>query len=332
MIDLSTFHFQSLLQNKENKMKKFLIFFLAITAMGIPTSQAKTSIVGGPFTNLDSGVSVIHLNLSNYPKDKGIYIFQVVRNRTSENARPTVINMDNAVDVVTSANHADVQFVPVSKFGATDCSVVECALWAQFDGASGSYQLTDEDQYISSLSFNLSTVATNPADTIEASVVGMSLSTTNPGTLAYRTPVTISVKTGSGAFATIKSSTGDCSVNGFVVQALKGSGGCDFEITSMGNSTTSKKVMHFPFMLAPATQIATQKITSLKVGKLVALAKKTNFGESIGYTSTSKKICTVKGANIIGVNAGICTLTLSSVGTSNYPALNSTISLPVVKK
>ena len=332
MIDLSTFHFQSLLQNKENILKKILVLATALTLISFPSAQAKTTITGGPYTNLESGISSIHLNLSNYPKDKGIYIFQVVRNRASENARPTVINMDNAVDVVTSANHADVVFTPVSKFANTDCTLVECALWAQFDGASGSYQLTDEDQYISSLSFNLSTVATNPADTIEASVEGMALSTSNPGTLAYRTPVTISVKTGSGAVATIKSSTGDCSVSGFVVQALKGSGGCDFEITSMGNSTTSKKVMHFPFMLAPATQIATQKITSLKVGKLVALAKKTNFGESSGYTSTSKKICTVKGANIIGVNAGICTLTLSAVGTSNYPALNSTISLPVVKK
>ena len=132
-------------------MKKTIALIIGLTLLSLPSAQAKTTIVGGPFTNLDSGTTVIHLNLSNFPKEKGIYIFQVVRNRASENARPTVINMDNAVDVVTTANHSDVQFVPVSKFGATDCAIVECALWAQFDGASGSYQVTDEDQYISSL-------------------------------------------------------------------------------------------------------------------------------------------------------------------------------------
>lgn len=332
MIDHLIYLFQFHLLNKENILKKTIALIFALTFISLPSAQAKTTIVGGPFTNLDSGVSVIHLNLSNYPKDKGLYIFQVVRNRASENARPTVINMDNAVDVVTSANHADVQFVPVSKFGTTDCALVECALWAQFDGASGSYQVTDEDQYISSLSFSASTTTTNPADTIEATVAGMALSTTNPGTLAYRTPVTISVKTGSGAVATIKSSTADCSVNGFVVQALKGIGGCDFEITSLGNSTTSKKVMHFPFILAPATQVADQKIITLKVGKIIALRAKTNFGEGIGYTSVSKKICSVKGNNVVGLKVGVCTLTLTAAGTSNYPALNSTLSIPVIKK
>ena len=325
-------HFQSHLSNKEKILKKVFAVALVLTLLSSTVAQAKTTIIGGPYTNLESGVSTIHLNLSNYPKDKGIYIFQVVRNRTSENARPTVINMDNAVDVVTSANHADVLFTPVSKFANTDCALVECALWAQFDGASGSYQLTDEDQYISSLSFNASSAVLNPADSIEASINGAPLSTTSPATLTYRTPMTLSVKTSSGATATVKSSTPDCAVNGFLIQALKGTGGCDFEITSAGSNTFSKKVMHFPFILAPAVQLVEQKVANLKVGKSTPLLAQTNFGEAIKYTSTSKKICTVKGVNVLPLKTGACTLTLSATGTANYPALTSMISLPVVKK
>ena len=140
-------------------MKRVIITLtsIALSISTISGASAITMIQGGPYTNLDPVAGKIHLNLSNYPTTKGLYIFQVVRNRASSNARPTVINMDNAVDVTTSMNHADVVFTAVGSFttsaGVTDCSKVECALWEQYDGASGSYNVTDEDQYISSLSF-----------------------------------------------------------------------------------------------------------------------------------------------------------------------------------
>jgi hypothetical protein len=315
-------------------LKKSTIAFLSLLlGIGVmPSANAKSTIVGGPYTNLDPAGGVIHLNLTNYPKDKGLYIFQVVRNRASDNARPTVINMDNAVDVVTTANHADVVFTAVGKFGSTDCSVVECALWAQFDGASGSYQLTDEDQYLSSISFAAATAPANPADTIEASVNGAVLATNNPGTLVYRTPVTLTVKTGSGTAPTIKSSTADCSVTGNLIQALKGSGGCDFEVTSPGNTTISKKVSHYPFILVKGVQIVSQKSNSIKTGKTVALSAETNFGETISYTSLTKKICAVKGNQVTGLKVGNCNLALTAAGTSNYLALGTNLSVVVSKK
>jgi hypothetical protein len=314
------------------KRSAVVVLSLLITVGALQSANAKSSIVGGPYTNLDPAGGVIHLNLTNYPKDKGLYIFQVVRNRSSENARPTVINMDNAVDVVTTANHADVAFTAVGKFGSTDCSLVECALWAQFDGASGSYQMTDEDQYISSISFQASTTQVNPADSIEVSVAGTVMATNNPGSLIYRTPVTLMIKTGSGVTATIKSSTTDCSVNGNVIQAFKGTGGCDFEVTSPGNATTSKKVSHYSFILAKSEQNVSQKSISIKAGKSVALSAETNFGETILYSSLTKKVCSIKANHLTGLKAGTCSLALMAAGTNNYSALNSTLSVLVTKK
>ena len=319
-------------------MKRVIITLtsIALSISTISGASAITMIQGGPYTNLDPVAGKIHLNLSNYPTTKGLYIFQVVRNRASSNARPTVINMDNAVDVTTSMNHADVVFTAVGSFttsaGVTDCSKVECALWEQYDGASGSYNVTDEDQYISSLSFAAATTAALPADTINATINASPISPTTPGTLAYRTPTTISVVTGSGATATIASSTTDCSVKGNVVEVLKVvAAGCDFVISSPGNATTGTKVTHFPYMLVPGTQVVTQKITKLKIGKISTLTAKTNYGEGVGYTSTTKKICTVKGTNVVGLKVGSCILNEVAAGTSNYGAVSTSITLPVAK-
>jgi hypothetical protein len=315
---------------------KTLVLALSIIGFSIPSSFAITTIQGGPYTNLDPAGASIHLNLSNYPTDKGLYIFQVVRDRSATNARPTIINMDNAVDVTTNMSHADIVFKAVGTFttpaGVTDCSKVECALWAQYDGASGSFSVKDEDQYIASLSFAAATAAALPADTISASINGVSLSSSAPGTLAYRIPVTVSVTTGSGLPATIVSSTADCSVKGNVIEALKVvTAGCDFAISTPGNSTTAGKTTHFPFMVTQAVQKVTQKITKLKIGKIVNLVAKSNFGEGVAYKSTTKKICTVKGTTVVGLKAGNCLLTVNAVGTANYPAVLNNLTLPVSK-
>jgi len=321
-----------------NIAKSIKVALLAITVGSISMSNASaiTTIQGGPYTNLDPSGTSIHLNLSNYPTDKGLYIFQVVRNRASTNARPTIIDMDNAVDVTTSSNHADVVIKAVGSFttsaGVTDCSKVECALWAQFDGASGSFNVTDEDQYISSLSFAAATTAALPADTISASINGVALSSTAPGTLAYRAPVTVAVTTGSGLPATIVSSTPDCSVKGNVIEVLKVvMAGCDFAISTQGNSTTSAKTVHFPFMITQGVQTVTQKVTKLKVGKMVNLVAKSNFGEGVAYKSLTKKICTVKGFTVVGLKAGDCLLTENAIGSTNYLAVSNNLTLPVSK-
>jgi hypothetical protein len=320
------------------KLKSLKIAYLTFAIIGFSMSSAFaiTTIQGGPYTNLDPTGASIHLNLTNYPKDKGLYIFQVVRNRASTNARPTIINMDNAVDVTTSSNHADVVIKAVGTFtttsGVTDCSKVECALWAQFDGASGSFNVTDEDQYISSLSFAAATTAALPTDNISASINGVALSSTAPGTLAYRAPVTVVVTTGSGLPATILSSTPDCSVKGNVIEALKVvMAGCDFAISTQGNSTTAGKTVHFPFMITQGVQTVTQKVTKLKIGKIVNLVAQSNFGEGVAYKSLTKKICTVKGITVVGLKAGDCSLTVNVVGTTNYLAVSSNLTLPVIK-
>jgi len=318
------------------KSLKVSVLALAIVGLSTPSAFAITTIQGGPYTNLDPAGASIHLNLTNYPKDKGLYIFQVVRNRASANARPTIINMDNAVDVTTTSNHADVVIKAVGTFttsaGVTDCSKVECALWAQFDGASGSFNVTDEDQYLSSLSFAAATTAALPADTISASINGVALSSSALGTLAYRTPVTVSVTTGSGLAATIVSSTPDCSVKGNVIEALKVvTAGCDFAISTSGNSTTAGKMTHFPFMVTQAVQTVTQKVTKLKIGKIENLVAKSNFGEGVAYKSLTKSICTVKGTTVVGLKAGDCSLTVNAVGNTNYLAVSSNLTLPVSK-
>jgi len=323
------------------KSLKVAAIALAIVGLSAPSALAITTIQGGPYTNLDPIAGKVHLNLTNFPKDKGLYIFEVVRNTSAVNARPAIINMDMnfAKDVLPGDNHADVVVTVESKFatstGAVDCSQVTCALWAQFDGASGSYTDTSEDQYISNLTFAASSTSSSPAtqsDTISLSINGQAVTTTSNNNLAYRTPETLNVISSSGALLSIESKSPECSIKGNVVEVLKVvAAGCDLKISSPGNATYAASSAHFPFILSPGQQTVTQKVTKLKIGKIENLVAKSNFGEGVAYKSLTKSICTVKGTTVVGLKAGDCSLTVNAVGTTNYLAVASNLTLPVSK-
>jgi hypothetical protein len=162
-------------------------------------------------------------------------------------------------------------------------------------------------------------------------VNGAALTENVPGTILYRTPLTIAVTTGSGATATLKSYTPDlCPVNGNVVDALKGTGQCDIAVTSAGDAMHAAKTAHFPFIVGPATQSITTTPASVKVGKSVALAVTTGFGEKITYKAASKN-CSVASNNVKGLKVGACALTATAPGTANYGTLSAKVVVTVKK-
>ena len=330
---------------------KRLVSAILVIALGValaPQALAATTVQGGPLTGLSFDAPTnIHLAFANYPTAHGLYVLEAVK--PAAGARPTTTNAATQLWLSTDTSQGaksiagDVVLVVDNghSWGA-DCAHQECGIFIRLDHTATTD--TSEDQFIP-LTFAASTVAAAPApstsaapaapalpvDTLAVTTNGKALTENVPGAIAYRTPLTFAVTTGSGATATLKSYTPDlCPVTGNVVDALKGSGACDIAVTTPGDAMHAAKTAHFPLMLSPAVQSITTTSVSVKVGKSVALTATTAFGEKITYVASSKN-CSVKGATVKGVKAGSCSLAATAAGTANYSALDAKVVVTVKK-
>jgi len=313
-------------------MKKLVLALsaVALSLTGISAASAATTIQGGPYTNLNPAGDKVHFGFAAFPTGKGFYFYEAVK--PAAGARPTVFN-PNQVWVSESQGatspKGDIAVSVAATFSTADCTKDACGIFVRLDHTAPTDM--SEDQFFP-ISFAAGTGAPVLApDTISASIKGTALSTKAPGTLAYRTPVTVDVMTGSGATATIVSSTPDCSVKGNVIEALKvTAAGCDFAITSPGNAMAATKTSHFPFMIVKADQNFAAIAASLKIGKSITLPSQSNFGEALTYKVASKN-CSLKGGKLTGLKSGACAVAVSAVGNDNYNALASNVVVKVSK-
>ena len=313
-------------------MKKLSISVeaLALIAIGAPASQAATTIQGGPLTNLNPAGDTVHFGFATFPTGKGFYFYEAVK--PPAGARPTVYNPAQvwvSESQGATSPKGDIAVSVSGTFGTADCTKDICGIFVRLDHTAPTD--TSEDQFFPiTFKAGSSTPALAP-DTISATIDGKAVSGQAPGTLNYRTPKTLIVATGSGVAATIVSSTPDCSVTGNVIEALKSTGVCDFAVTSAGNAMAAAKTSHFPFMLAAGTQVAHISVTILKVGKSVALPATTSFGESLTYSVSGSKNCSLKGAKLSAVKNGACLVKYSAPAAANYPALAGSVSVKITK-
>ena len=318
-------------------MKNRLKAVIAITALlvGIPAiAQAKTTVMGGPYTNLKQTDQVIHLALSGYPTTAGLYMLECVQ--SADSSRPTLCNQAAQLWISTSqgANFApsapDIQFKPTGTFTsgstAVDCTKVTCGIFVRLDHTAP----TDlsEDQFIP-LSFTAATTTGLPADVITATVNGKTLSAAAPLDVNYRDVFKVEATAKSGVTVSYASLAPACAINGNEVTVLKGTGYCDIAVTSAGNSQYTGITSHFPLKLNLGTQTIAVKTSGARGSKIV-LPALTNFGEKVSYSVSKNVNCSLKG-NVLTLNKkGACVVKAkASASADTYSALSQTLSVKI---
>lgn len=295
-------------------MKKIATALGLIISLIVPVqAEAAQATLVGSFSEVSSSGATVPLLLSNPPIGSGYYIQECVQ--PTIGVRPTICN--NAAQLWIS-NSPGASFTlssvillkPSALFttGSTsvDCFQSKCGVFLRLDHTKP----TDfsEDQFFP-LSFKATTAA--PAlvsDSIVATLNGVTLSTSIPIKLAYRTPATLAATSAAGAVLTFDSLAPECARDGFKITALKGAGLCNISISSPGTSTSGAITMQYPIELTPGVQtIATLRINT-------KLATVTNFGEKILYKSSGS--CTIK-KNVVIAKKGMCMVVAKAQGRSN---------------
>jgi len=326
---------------------KRLISAAVTVALGVvlaPAALAATTVQGGPYTGLSfDAPTKIHLALTNYPTTHGLYVLEAVQ--PAVGARPTMTNAATqlwlSADTSSGATSIKGDVVLTVDNGhswGADCAHQQCGIFIRLDHTATAD--TSEDRFIP-LTFATSTAAPSasptapalPADTLTVTINGAPAVANVPGAIQYRTPLTFAITTGSGVAATLKSYTPDlCPVDGFKVDALKGSGACDIAVISAGDAMHAPKTSHFPLMVGLGAQSVVERISSISIKHPMNLTQATNFGEAVSYKSTTPKICSTKGATVKGLKVGTCTLTATAMGaTGDYPALNQKVVVAITK-
>lgn len=315
----------------KNRIKAFVVI-AAIAAAMPATAFAKTTVMGGPYTNLKQTDQVIHLALSGYPTT-GLYILECVQ--SADASRPTLCNQAAQLWVSTSqgasfAPTADIQFKPTGTFTsgttAVDCTKVTCGIFVRLDHTAPTD--TSEDQFIP-LSFAAATGTALPADSISATVNGKTLSAAAPLDVNYRDVFKVEGIAKSGVAVTYASLAPACAINGNEVTVLKGTGYCDIAVTSPGNTQYSTITSHFPLKLNPGTQSVVVPTSGVH-GSKITLPSTTNFGEKAIYSVSKNVNCSLKGSVLTLNKKGACTVKVKASGlTDTYLALSKTISVKI---
>ena len=314
-------------------IKKALVLAVALAVATPLAANAKTTVMGGPYTNLKATDQVVHLAFSGFPTTAGLYVLECVQ--SADTNRPTLCNQAAQLWISTSQGasftpNADIQFKPTALFTsgttAVDCAKVTCGIFIRFDHTAPTD--TSEDQFIP-LTFAASTTPALPADSITATVNGQSLSPANPLNVNYRDVFKVEASTKSGAAVTYASLAPACAINGNEVTVLKGTGYCDIAITSPGNAQYSTITSHFPLKLNPGVQ-KISLATNAKSGSKINLPATSNFGEKVAYSVTKNPNCSLK-ANVLTLNKkGACVLKASAPAlTDTYSALKQNVSIKI---
>lgn len=322
------------------RRKIAIVLSLIVCVVSAPVSQAAPTIQiqGGPYAGLKYDGNDIYLAIKGIPASKGIYIFEAVYDPSG--ARPTQINPTAQINVIDGGKTdtkgtfaASDPAIHIKVTGSwtdpktkvvTDCAVVTCALFAQYDYPTGSYSDISQDQYFApKLSFTAATSPSAPKTTASPFTVfadGVQLSQTSPGTLYYEQAVklkTISTK-GSARYALSPDPSGVavCALSGHRLKALKGSTACNLEVT------VGTKTGYFPFFLKPAKQTVNNSNQDLAIGERLILRRVTNFGETVTFSNATPNICTLTNAAVKAISAGECVINEVSPASKNYLALN----------
>ena len=294
-------------------MKKIVIALGLVATFLLPTNaQGAQATLVGTFTEVAASGATVPLLLSNPPSGSGYYIQECLQPTTG--VRPTICN--NAAQLWIS-NSPGASFTlssvillkPSAVFasGSTtvDCFQSKCGVFLRFDHTKPAD--FSEDQFFP-LSFKATSAAQALAsDSIVATLNGVTLSTSIPIKLAYRTPATLAATSAAGAVLTFDSLAPECARDGMKITALKGVGLCNISISSPGTSTSGAITMQYPIELT----LGVQKIPTIKIG--TKLATVTNFGEKVSYKATGT--CKLKNF-ALGAKKGTCTVQASAPGRS----------------
>ena len=325
---------------------------LAPQALAANTQVMWTAASGAPIAGTPSVAAgeTLHFVLANFPNGHGLYAYEAVKpaagaRPTQTSASITALTMWISADPTAPSHPTQVLSFTIDNGNAwgADCAHQQCGLWFQFDHTNQADH--SEDQFVP-FNFVAGTAASTgtgataapttamlTADTLAVTANGKALTENVPGAIAYRTPLTFTVTTGSGATAAIKSYTPDlCPVTGNVVDALKGSGACDIAVTTPGDAMHAAKTAHFPLIVGPGVQNVSERITSVSIKYPMNLTQASNFGEAVSYKSTTPKICSTKGATVKGLKVGSCVLTATAMGSKgNYGDLKQKVVVAITK-
>lgn len=311
---------------------KALLLAAGLLAMTPFAANAKTSVMGGPYTNLTSTGQVVHLALSGYPST-GLYILQCVQ--SADASRPTLCNQAAQLWISTAQGAsflptADIQFKPTATFtsGTTnvDCTKVTCGIFVRLDHTAPTD--TSEDQFIP-LTFKADSVASLPTDVISATVNGKALSAAMPLDVKYREVFKVEATAQSGSMLTYASLAPACAISGNEVTVLKGTGYCDIAITSPGNAQYTGVTSHYPLKLNAGMQ-SVKLSTSGKAGSKISLPALSNFGEKVSYTVSKSVNCTLKN-NLLTLNKkGACVVKATAPASADtYAALMQSFTVKI---
>ena len=294
-------------------MKKIVLALGLVAAFLVPTNaQGAQATLVGTFTDVASSGATVPLLLSNPPSGSGYYIQECVLPATG--VRPTICN--NAAQLWIS-NSPGASFTlssvillkPSAVFtsGSTsvDCFQSKCGVFLRFDHTKP----TDfsEDQFFP-LTFKATLAAPALAnDSIIATLNRVTLSTSIPIKLAYRTPATLAATSTAGAVLTFDLLAPECGLDGMKITALKGTGLCNISISSPGTVTSGAITLQYPIELT----LGVQMIPAIKIG--TKLSTVSNFGETVRYKTLGS--CQIK-KFVLSAKKGTCTVIASAPGRS----------------
>ena len=315
------------------RIRKALVLALALAVITPVAANAKTTVMGGPYTNLKSTGQVVHLALSGYPATSGLYVQQCVQ--SADSSRPSLCNQAAQLWISTSqgasfAPNADIQFKPTATFTsgstAVDCTKSICGIFIRLDHTAPAD--LSEDQFIP-LTFAADATPALPVDVITATVNDKALSSAQPLAVNYRDVFKVEATATSGAVLTYASLAPACAISNNEVTVLKGTGYCDIAVTSPGNSSYSGITSHFPLKLNPGSQSVTIP-ASAKSGSKISLPATTNFGEKISYSVSKSPNCSLAGSSLKLNKKGACNLKATAMGLADtYSALKQNFNIKI---
>ena len=320
-------------------MKKLQAIILALTILVFTPviGYAKTTISGGPYTNLSLTGQIVNLKLTGYPAGSGFYIIQC--KRINGDSRPQVCNSNSQLWISTSVGAdylptADIQFKPTATFtyGAqtVDCVKTPCGIFIRLDHKASPDR--SEDQFIP-ISFVGSALPTSNADVIKAYVNGKLIQPNQAVSLKNQTVFRIDATAISGAVLTYSTLSNTCSLSGNQVTILRGTGFCEIDIYSPGNTQYASITNHYLFKLMPGIQTISVP-TKVKPGTSLTLPANTNFGVKVTYEVSNTTNCSIASTPtnyVLTFNkVGACNVRATAPGAPDtYSDLKQTISFKI---
>lgn len=316
-------------------MKKIFVGVVAVLLLVINPGSAiaKTTVTGGPYTNLALTGQVITLKLSGYPVNSGFYLMQCLN--ASNSTRPSVCNPSGHLWISSSVGasfgpNADIQFKPVAKFTYgtknVDCTKASCGIFMRLDHTATADR--SEDQFIP-LTFIGATPAALPSDVIRATVGNRVIQGDGAMTVRYGDAFKIDATTRSGVAVTFSTTSTGCVVVGNQVSITKGYGSCDVTMTSLGNAQYAGTTKHYTFRI----KVGIQKVvvnTTVKAGTTLVLPSTSNFGGKVTYDLSATDNCALTSNqgtySVVFKKIGACTVKAAANELKDtYAEMNQTV-------